>query len=239
MLNVGDLLDNRYRIEGHLGQGGMAYVFKARDEHLERAVALKMLRPHLTDTDTERFRREIKTLARLSHPGVVGIYDLGRTDHVYFTMELVEGGLFTDLGPLENDPEPLAVILNAAIAIAETLEYVHRLAIVHRDLTPRNILITKQNYPKITDFGLVQLAETTRQLTRTGLTLGTPHYMAPEQAKGGTTGAHTDLYAFGAVLYRAVTGCAPFEAENDQAVLYQHVYGPFTAHQSVAFQGSC
>lgn len=225
MLNVGDLLDNRYRIEGHLGQGGMAYVFKARDEHLERAVALKMLRPHLTDTDTERFRREIKTLARLSHPGVVGIYDLGRTEHVYFTMELVEGGLFTDLGPLENDPEPLAVILNAAIAIAETLEYVHRLAIVHRDLTPRNILITKQNYPKITDFGLVQLAETTRQLTRTGLTLGTPHYMAPEQAKGGTTGAHTDLYAFGAVLYRAVTGCAPFEAENDQAVLYQHVYG--------------
>jgi serine/threonine-protein kinase len=225
MLNIGDLLDNRYRIEGHLGQGGMAYVFKARDEYLERAVALKMLRPHLTDTDTERFRREIKTLARLSHPGVVSIYDLGRTEHVYFTMELVEGGLFTDLGPLENDPEPLMAMLSAAIAIAETLEYVHRLAIVHRDLTPRNILLTPQRYPKITDFGLVQLAETTRQLTRTGLTLGTPHYMAPEQATGEATGAHTDLYAFGAVLYRAVTGSAPFEAENDQAVLYQHVYG--------------
>jgi eukaryotic-like serine/threonine-protein kinase len=225
MFSIGDLLDQRYQITGELGQGGMSYVFRARDQHLERDVALKILRPHLTDTDQERFLREIKTLARLSHPGVVAIHDLGRSDFVYFAMELVEGGLFTDLGPLEPDPEPFERLLSAAVTVAETLAYVHRLGIVHRDITPRNILLTNHGFPKVMDFGLVQLAETTRQLTRTGLTLGTPHYMAPEQARGGATGAHTDLYAFGAVLYRAVTGVTPFDADNDQAVLYQHVYG--------------
>ena len=227
MVEVGSVLDERYLITGELGQGGMSYVFRARDQHLDREVALKFLRPHLTETDRERFLREIKTLAQLSHPGIVAIYDLGkgRGADIYFVMELVEGGLLTDLGPLEPDPEPLRQLLEGAISVAETLHYVHRLGVVHRDLTPRNILISTQNHPKVMDFGLVQLAETTRQLTRTGLTLGTPHYMAPEQAKGGEIGAHTDLYAFGAVLYRAATGLTPFDADNDQAVLYQHVYG--------------
>lgn len=230
MIESGRLLDNRYLVTGELGQGGMSYVYRARDQHLDRDVALKFLRPHLTETDRERFLREIKTLARLNHPGIVTIYDLGRGDgeSVYFVMELVEGGPFTSLGPLEPDPEPLRKLLEAAVTVAETLHYVHRLGVVHRDVTPRNILLTSQLQPKVMDFGLVQLAETTRQLTRTGLTLGTPHYMAPEQASGGSVGAHTDLYAFGAVLYKAVTGVAPFEADNDQAVLYQHVYGDIT-----------
>lgn len=228
MLEVGSLLDKRYAITGQLGQGGMSYVFRAHDQFLDRDVALKFLRPHLTETDRERFLREIKTLARLNHPGIVTIYELGqsleRSDQVYFAMELIEGGLFTDLGPLEPDPEPFRTLLEGAISVAETLDYVHRLGIVHRDLTPRNILLSTHRFPKVMDFGLVQLAEATRQLTRTGLTLGTPHYMAPEQAKGDAVNAHTDLYAFGAVLYRAVTGVTPFDADNDQAVLYQHVY---------------
>lgn len=228
MLEPGSLLDDRYLVTGELGQGGMSYVYKARDQHLERDVALKFLRPHLTETDRERFLREIKTLARLNHPGIATIYDLGRGDGVYFVMELVSGGPFTALGPLEPDPEPLRKLLQAAISVAETLDYVHRRGVVHRDLTPRNILLTSHLHPKVMDFGLVQLAETTRQLTRTGLTLGTPHYMAPEQAKGGSVGAHTDLYAFGAVLYKAVTGVTPFDADNDQAVLYQHVYSDIT-----------
>ncbi len=240
MIDLGSLLDNRYLVTGELGQGGMSYVYKARDQHLERDVALKVLRPHLTETDRERFLREIKTLARLSHPGIVTIHDLGRGEgeSVYFVMELVGGGPFTSLGPLEPDPEPLRTLLEAAISVAETLHYVHRLGVVHRDVTPRNILLTAQLQPKVMDFGLVQLAETTRQLTRTGLTLGTPHYMAPEQAtgKGGAVGAHTDLYAFGAVLYKAVTGVTPFEADNDQAVLYQHVYGDIVpAHEHNPF----
>ncbi|CAN5884294.1 DNA damage-responsive serine/threonine-protein kinase RqkA [soil metagenome] len=227
MIDLGTTLDDRYLVTGELGQGGMSYVYQARDQHLERDVALKFLRPHLTETDRERFLREIKTLARLSHPGIVTIHDLGRGagDSVYFVMELVGGGPFTLLGPFEPDPEPLRNLLEAAITLAETLHYVHRLGVVHRDVTPRNILLTAQLQPKVMDFGLVQLAETTRQLTRTGLTLGTPHYMAPEQAQSGLVGAHTDLYAFGAVLYKAVTGVTPFDADNDQAVLYQHVYG--------------
>lgn len=224
LFKLGDVLDERYDIIGPLGQGGMAQVFRAHDRHLEREVALKVLRPHLTDMDRERFRREIKALAKLSHPGIVGIYDLGRGEHVYFAMELVEGGSITGLGPLEGDLEPLLAFLEAAIATAEALAYVHRRGMVHRDLTPRNILMTSQGQPKVMDFGLVQLAEASRQLTRTGFTLGTPQYMAPEQAQGDALGPHTDLYALGAVFYRTVTGQAPFEAENDQAILYHHVY---------------
>ncbi len=233
MFNAGELVDNRYDILGPLGAGGMAQVFRARDRHLERTVALKVLRPHLTDTDSERFRREIRALARLNHPGIVSIYDLGLGEHVYFAMELIEGGPVTDLGPLEADTEALQRLLGAAITVAEALGYVHRLGMVHRDLTPRNILLDELGHPKVMDFGLVQLTETSRELTRTGFTLGTPQYMAPEQATGEPTGAATDLYAFGAVLYRTVTGAAPFDADNDQAVLYQHVYGAATPPEQV------
>jgi serine/threonine protein kinase len=236
MFHPGELVDDRYDILGPLGQGGMAQVFRAHDRHLEREVALKVLRPHLTETDSQRFRREIQALARFDHPGIVSIFDLGLGDHIYFAMELIEGGPFTDLGPLELDAEALETLLSASITVAEALGYVHRLGMVHRDLTPRNILLTAHDHPKVMDFGLVQLTETSRELTRTGLTLGTPQYMAPEQARGDATGAHTDLYAFGAVLYRTTTGVTPFDAENDQAVLYQHVYGQLTPPEELNAQ---
>lgn len=224
MFRAGDVLGGRYDILGPLGQGGMGHVFRAHDRRLERTVALKVLRPHLTETDADRFRREIRALARLNHPAIVSIYDMGEGEHVYFAMELVEGGPFTDLGPVSDDAEPFIALMDGAIAVAEALAYVHRLGMVHRDLTPRNILLSEGGQPKVMDFGLVQLTETSRQLTRTGSTLGTPQYMAPEQATGDVTGAATDLYAFGAVLYRTVTGEAPFDAENDQAIMYQHVH---------------
>ena len=224
MFQPGDVIDGRYDVLGPLGQGGMGHVFRAQDRRLERIVALKVLRPHLTETDADRFRREIRALSRLNHPAIVSIYDLGEGEHVYFAMELVEGGPFTELGPVSDDLEPFQALLDGAVLVAEALAYVHRLGMVHRDLTPRNILLGEGGRPKVMDFGLVQLTETSRQLTRTGSTLGTPQYMAPEQATGDATGAATDLYAFGAVLYRTVTGEAPFDAENDQAIMYQHVY---------------
>jgi eukaryotic-like serine/threonine-protein kinase len=224
VFRVGDVIDDRYDVLGPLGQGGMGYVFRARDRRLDRVVALKVLRPHLTETDAERFRREIRALSRLNHPAIVAIYDLGAGEHVYFAMELVEGGTFTDLGPFSEDTEPFVALLTSAVSVAEGLAYVHRLGMVHRDITPRNILLDEAGRPKVMDFGLVQLTETSRPLTRTGSTLGTPQYMAPEQATGDATGATTDLYAFGAVLYRTVTGEDPFAAENDQAIMYQHVY---------------
>lgn len=232
MFQPGDLIDGRYEVLGPLGQGGMGHVFRTQDRRLDRIVALKVLRPHLTETDAERFRREIRALSRLNHPAVVSIYDLGEGEHVYFAMELVEGGTFTDLGPFAEDEEPASALLDGAVAVAEALAYVHHLGMVHRDITPRNILLDSAGRPKVMDFGLVQLTETSKQLTRTGSTLGTPQYMAPEQATGDATGAATDLYAFGAVLYRTVTGSAPFEAENDQAIMYQHVYTePTAAHE--------
>lgn len=232
MFRPGDVIDGRYDVLGPLGQGGMGHVFRAQDRRLERIVALKVLRPHLTEVDADRFRREIRALSRLNHPAIVSIYDLGEGEHVYFAMELVEGGPFTDLGPVADDAEPYRTLLDGAVLVAEALAYVHRLGMVHRDVTPRNILLGEGARPKVMDFGLVQLTETSRQLTRTGSTLGTPQYMAPEQATGDATGAATDLYAFGAVLYRTVTGQPPFDAENDQAIMYQHVYHtPVPAHE--------
>ena len=158
----------------------------------------------------------------------MSIFDLGRSELVYFVMELVAGGMVTDLGPLEADTEALTRLLDVAIDVADTLGYIHRLGMIHRDLTPRNILLTTSGRPKVMDFGLVLLTETSQSLTKTGLTLGTPHYMAPEQATGKATGFQADLYAFGAVLYKAVTGATPFDADNDQAVLYHHVYTELT-----------
>lgn len=224
------VLGGRYVLGELIGEGGSARVYRATDTALSRDVAIKLLHAHVLSADRRRFEREIRTLARVSHPGVVAIHDLGQTEggQLFFAMQLLLGGPISVLGPLEEVPVTLAQFFNAAALVARTLDFVHKKGVVHRDLTPHNILLGEDGLPRVMDFGLVYLSEGTRDLTRAGYTLGTPQYMAPEQAKGGGVGPHSDLYALGAVLYRVATGRPPFDGESDQAVLYQHVYEPPT-----------
>jgi serine/threonine-protein kinase len=217
-------LANRYHLDAPLGEGGMAEVWRAFDERVDRAVAVKLLHAYVHPKEKQRFFQEVKALSRLSHPNVVQVFDLGEEEgRTYFVMELVEGGSFEQLGPFEDGMDGLR-LLEATVQVLQALEHLHSRGVIHRDLTPRNILITGEGFPKVMDFGLAYLFQESRHLTRTGYTLGTPEYMAPEQAKGLSLTPQADLYSFGAVLYRTLTGKPPFEGENDQSVLYQHVY---------------
>ena len=221
----GTLLAERYEVGELLGEGGSAYVYSALDRQLGRQVAIKVVHSHLSPQDKQRFLREIQTLARLSHPGIVTVYDLGeQAGQLYFTMPLLAGGAISLLGPLEDDPEHLGRFLTAAAFVARALQHVHDSGLIHRDLTPGNILLDGAGTPRIMDFGLVALTEFSRHLTRSGVTLGTPQYMAPEQARSVGVGPGSDLYALGAVLYRVACGSPPFVGDSDQSVLYQHVY---------------
>ena len=219
------LLLDRYALEGLIGEGGSAEVYRARDTRTGRAVAIKLLYAGVPEADRRRFEREIRTLSSLTHPGVVEVHDLGEHGgRLFFVMPLLTGGPLSSLGPLEDEPAGLGRFFTVAAFVARTLAYVHGHGVIHRDLTPNNILLGDDGMPRVMDFGLVSLGEMTRHLTRSGVTPGTPHYMAPEQAKGGLVGPWSDLYALGAVLFRVACGSPPFVGENDQAVLYQHVY---------------
>ncbi|MDP9763308.1 serine/threonine-protein kinase [Deinococcus enclensis] len=226
-LDVGTTLSGRYDLLALLGEGGSARVFRAHDQVVDREVAVKLMHAHSADSDRARFLREARTLARMAHPGVISVLDLGQeqgSGTPFFTMPLMTGGPITALGPLEDAPAPLARFLTAAAFAFRALHYVHAQGVTHRDLTPGNVLLDGAGVPRIMDFGLVALTEFTRHLTRSGVTLGTPAYMAPEQARGAGVGPLSDLYALGAVLYRVACGVPPFIGDSDQSVLYQHVY---------------
>ncbi|MBB5232674.1 serine/threonine-protein kinase [Deinococcus budaensis] len=228
-MEIGATVADRYLLRALLGEGGSAKVYRAEDIRLGREVAVKVLHPHLPEGERARFLREVRTLARLTHPGVVPVLDLGEVageggeGRVFFTMPLLRGPI-TALGPLEDAPGPLAAFLTAAAFASRALGFIHGEGIVHRDLTPGNVLLDASGLPRLMDFGLVALSEHTRHLTRSGVTLGTPAYMAPEQARGVGVGPRSDLYALGAVLYRVACGSPPFVGDSDQSVLFQHVY---------------
>ncbi|AZI41978.1 serine/threonine-protein kinase [Deinococcus psychrotolerans] len=224
-LSAGQTLTGRYLLHEMIGEGGSALVYRATDLHLGRDVALKALHEQVHFLDRERFLREVRILARLSHPGVVAIHDLGQDlGRDFFTMPLLTGGPISLLGPLEDAPGSLERFLTAAAFVSKALAHIHDEGLVHRDLTPGNVLLGADGLPRIMDFGLVSMSEHTRHLTRSGVTLGTPQYMAPEQARGSGVGPSSDLYALGAVLYRVACGSPPFVGDNDQSVLFQHVY---------------
>ena len=215
-----------YEVQGVLGRGGMGVVYKAWHLRLNRPVALKMLLagPHAAPEQLERFLREAEAEAGLCHPNVVQVYDVGDVDgRPYLAMELVEGGSLAQ--KLAGAPLPARQAAALVAVVAEAIQVAHQSGIVHRDLTPANVLLTADGIPKVTDFGLARRLEGGAGLTLTGAPMGTPSYMAPEQARGdkGALGPATDVYALGAILYECLTGRPPFRAETATATLQQVV----------------
>jgi serine/threonine-protein kinase len=213
-----------YEVQGVLGRGGMSVVYKARHLLLNRPVALKMLLagPYAAPEERERFLREAEASAGLRHPNIVPLYDVGDVDgRPYFTMELVEGGSLAR--KLAGAPLPADQAAALTAALADAVQFAHKAGIVHRDLKPANVLLAADGTPKITDFGLARRLEGGGGLTVTGAAMGTPGYMAPEQARGqkGAVGPAADVYGLGAILYELLTGRPPFRAETAAATLQQ------------------
>jgi eukaryotic-like serine/threonine-protein kinase len=229
------VVDTRYRAIELLGSGGMAEVYLAHDAVLDRDVALKVLSRRYADDDEviERFRSEARSAAALSHPNIVSIYDRGETEDgtYYIVMEYVAGGILSER-ILRVGPFPTPTAAAVAIQVAEALEEAHRRGIVHRDVKPQNILVTESGDVKVADFGIARAASSAT-LTRTGIVLGSVHYMSPEQALGLPVGPRSDLYSLGAVLYEMLTGEPPYDAENPISIAMKHVDGFLRPPQEV------
>jgi serine/threonine-protein kinase len=206
-----------YEVLGELGRGGMGVVYKARQTALKRQVALKMILSgvHAGPQERERFRSEAEAVASLQHPNIVQIYEVDHHEGLpYFALELVDGGSLAQR--LDGRPQPARYAAELVETLARAVHHAHQHGIVHRDLKPGNILLMTDGTPKITDFGLAKHLDTSDGPTRSGTVMGTPSYMAPEQAgdKAKPIGPATDVYALGAILYELLTGRPPFKADN-------------------------
>ena len=217
-----DLIQDRYRLERPIGKGGMAEVWCARDERLQRPVAVKFLAPQFHD-DPEflvRFFSEAQSVARLNHPNVVDVLDFGDfEDRPYLVMEYVGGGSLADVAGEPLLPERASEIVAEA---ARGAGAAHALGLVHRDIKPANILLTDDGRAKLADFGIAS-SKSSEKLTATGQAIGSPHYISPEQASGLGCGPASDVYALGVVLYELLTGRPPFDADNVTAIAIAHV----------------
>src|SRR3984885_3885626 len=221
---LGTRLNGRYRLEARIGAGGMSTVYRALDETLERSVAVKLMNREVsTDSDElERFRREARAVAQLSHPHIVGVIDAGEDEgRPYIVFEYVEGETLKDrirrMGRL-----PISEGVAYAIEIARALGAAHARHIVHRDVKPQNVLVDEEGSAKVTDFGIARTLEEDG-LTADGRVLGTTDYVSPEQALGRPVTGQSDLYSLGVVLYEMLTGEVPFKGENQGAVAMKHV----------------
>jgi serine/threonine-protein kinase len=207
-----------------IARGGMAVVYRAQDTLLERLVAVKLLHPQFVGDPEflERFRREARAAARLSHPNIVSIYDVGDDAGTPFiVMELVEGGNLKDR-IRQAAPLPDAEMRSIGATLASTLDYAHRRGIIHRDVKPQNVLLGEDGRPLLTDFGIAQ-AMASSGLTRTGAVMGSVHYIAPELVRGRTALPQSDVYSLGVVLYEMATGRVPFQGDTDLSVAVAHV----------------
>jgi serine/threonine protein kinase len=221
---LGTSLNGRYRLEARIGSGGMSTVYRAFDEILERQVAVKLMNREIaSDSDQlERFRREARAVAQLSHPHVVGVIDAGEDDgRPYIVLEYVEGETLKERIRRQGRL-PVTEAVAYAIEIARALGAAHSRHIVHRDVKPQNVLLDQEGSAKVTDFGIARTLEEDG-LTADGRVLGTTDYVSPEQALGQHVTGQSDLYSLGVVLYEMVTGEVPFRGENQVAVAMKHV----------------
>ena len=225
---IGEVIAERYEVLELVGTGGMSSVYKSHDRLLERNVALKVLHPHYGDDDeyVERFRREARAVAQLSHPNIVTVIDRGEADgHQFIVFELIDGENLKELVD-RTGPLPARRAVDLAIAIAEALSFAHEHGIVHRDVKPQNVLLNAEGEAKVTDFGIARSLDVEHGVTQTGTVLGTSNYLSPEQASGKQVTAATDVYSLGVVLYELLTGEVPFPGENFVAVAMKHLNEP-------------
>jgi serine/threonine-protein kinase len=225
---VGEVLADRYELEELVGTGGMSSVFRAHDRLLDRKVALKILHQQYSDDDeyVERFRREARAVAALSHPNIVTVIDRGEhEDRQFIVFEYVDGENLKRLIE-RRGPAPVSTALELGMEIARGLSFAHQQGLVHRDVKPQNVLLNGDGNAKVTDFGIARSLDVQHGMTQTGTVLGTSDYIAPEQAQGQRVDAHTDVYSLGVVLYELLTSEVPFPGENFVAVAMQHINEP-------------
>lgn len=221
---VGKVIGNRYEILEKIGEGGMATVYKARDNTLKRYVAVKVLRDEFITDDEfiKRFNSEAQAAASLTHPNIVSIYDVGHEETVhYIVMELVQGKTLKEIIN-EDGVLPWKWSVNIAIQVTSALETAHKNNIVHRDIKPHNIIITEDGIAKVTDFGIAK-AVSNSTITAFGTTIGSVHYFSPEHARGGYTDAKSDIYSLGVVMYEMLTGRVPFDADTPVSIALKHM----------------
>ena len=223
-MKIGQIVKERYEILEILGEGGMAFVYKARDMQLERFVAIKTLKPNYVNQETfvDRFKREAKTAANLNHPNIVQIFDWGIEKEPYFVMEYIEGNTLTSI-IAKNRTISLSDILFIGAQVSNGLHAAHQKGLVHRDIKPGNIMITPDGKVKVTDFGIVSLQNEESDITKTGSILGTASYISPEQAQGKPVSIESDLYSLGTVLYELITGKAPFSGDSPISTATKHL----------------
>lgn len=222
-----NVVDDRYVLGELLGKGGMAKVYLARDEVSDRDVALKVLRDRYAEDEkfVERFRREARSVTRFSHPNIVPIHDWGCSGGgvYYIAMEYVPGGTLKDCLKRKGILSP-ATAIGVTLQIAEALRAAHENGVIHRDVKPQNVLMTRSGNVKVADFGIAKASSSPS--TTTGAILGTAAYISPERALGKPAGPRSDLYSLGVVLYEMLTGKLPYDAETDTAVAVKHVTEP-------------